>query len=92
MFIVTLEDQPEGVFSVWSDSNPKERIVPLFQVEDDAERYCYQLDNDPDYPPMQVLEIEDHVIIGACQERGQLFTIVSPDDLLVPPIDNATNK
>ena len=85
MFIVTLEDQAEGVFSVWSDD--KKRVVPLFQVEDDAERYLYHIETDPAYPPMQLVEIDDHVIIGACQDRGQLFTIVSPDDLLIPPED-----
>ena len=45
------------------------------------------LQDDPDYPPMQVLEIDDHVIIGACQERGQKFSIITADDFLIPPVD-----
>ena len=45
--------------------------------EDDAERYLMMIEEDDDYPPMQVVEMEDHVIIGACQERGQRFSIIT---------------
>ena len=90
MFIVTLEDKPEALYSIFGEKD--ERVIPLFLEHDDAERYLLMLDEAEDYPEMQVIEMEDHVIIGACQERGQLFTIVSPDDLLVPPIDVATDK
>jgi hypothetical protein len=85
MFIVTLEDQPDGVYSVFDED--LDRVIPIFQDEDDAERYLYMLEEDEDYPPMQVVEIDDHVIITACQERGQKFSIITPDDLLIPPDD-----
>jgi hypothetical protein len=85
MFIVTLEDQPEGVYSVFDED--LDRVIPIFQDEDDAERYLYMLEEDEDYPPMQVVEIDEHVIITACQERGQKFSIITPDDLLIPPDD-----
>jgi len=45
------------------------------------------MEEDVAYPPMQVVEMEDHVIIGACQDRGQKFSIITPDDLIVPPED-----
>ena len=48
MFIVTLENKPEGVFSVYDDSD--NRVVPIFQDEDDAERYLSMLDDDSAYP------------------------------------------
>lgn len=85
MFIVTLEDQPDGVYSVFDED--LDRVIPIFQDEDDAERYLYMLEEDEDYPPMQIVEIDDHVIITACQERGQKFSIITPDDLLIPPDD-----
>ena len=85
MFIVTLEDQPDGVYSVFDED--LDRVIPIFQDEDDAERYLYMLEEDEDYPPMHVVEIDDHVIITACQERGQKFSIITPDDLLIPPDD-----
>jgi hypothetical protein len=42
MFILTLKDKPEGVFSVIDDTNG-EQIIPIFECEDDAERYQEQL-------------------------------------------------
>ena len=90
MFVLTIENHPEGVYSVFDEA--ENRVIPIFLANDDAERYLMMMKSDEEYPPMQVVEMEDHVIIGACQERGQLFTIVSPDDLLVPPIDVATDK
>ena len=64
----------------------KNRVIPIFQIEDDADRYLTMLE-DRDYPAMTVVEMEDHVIIGACQDRGQKFSIITPDDFLIPPND-----
>ena len=84
MYVLTLEDHAEGVYSVYDDQ--KNRVIPIFQVEDDADRYLEMLE-DRDYPAMTVVEMEDHVIIGACQDRGQRFSIITPDDFLIPPDD-----
>ena len=85
MYIITLEDQPDGVFSVFDDA--EDRVIPIWTEVDDAERYLMMMEEDPDYPPMLVVEMEDHVIIGACQDRGQKFSIITPDDFLIPPDD-----
>ncbi len=85
MYIVTLEDHPDGVYSVFDEL--EDRVIPIFQEEDDAVRYHMMLEDDEDYPPMQIVEIEDHVIITACQERGHKFSIITPDDFLIPPDD-----
>jgi|TARA_R100000030_G_scaffold29080_2_gene21488 hypothetical protein len=85
MFVLTLENHPDGVFSVFDDAD--DRVIPIFIENDDAERYLLMMEEDPDYPPMQVVEMEDHVIIGACQDRGQKFSIITPDDFLIPPDD-----
>ena len=84
MYVLTLEDHAEGVYSVYDDQ--KNRVIPIFQVEDDADRYLEMLE-DRDYPAMTVVEMEDHVIIGACQDRGQKFSIITPDDFIIPPDD-----
>ena len=85
MYILTLEDHPDGVFSVFDDAD--DRVIPIWTEEEDAERYLMMMEEDPDYPPMQVVEMEDHVIIGACQDCGQKFSIITPDDFLIPPDD-----
>ena len=40
-----------------------------------------------DLPSMEILEIEGQEMINACQQRGQRFLIITPDDLLIPPDD-----
>ena len=82
MFVLTVADHPEGVFSVFDDD--ESRVVPIWIHNDDAQRYLMMIQEE-DYPPMQVVEMEDHVIIGACQDRGQRFSIITPDDFLIPP-------
>ena len=85
MFVLTIENHPEGVYSVFDES--ENRVIPIFLANDDAERYLMMMQSEEDYPPMQVVEMEDHVIIGACQDRGQRFSIITPDDFLIPPDD-----
>ena len=83
MFVLTLEDLPDGVYSVYDEEDKK--VIPIFQLKDDADRYLLQLQENVSYPKMEVVEMEDHVIIDACQQRGQPFTVITPDDLLIPP-------
>ena len=85
MFVLTLENHPDGVYSVFDEA--EDRVIPIFIENDDAERYLMMMEIEEDYPPMQVVEMEDHVIIGACQDRGQKFSIITPDDFLIPPDD-----
>ena len=87
MFILTLQNKPDGVYSVWDES--ENRVIPIFLHPDDADRYLMMMSTEDGYPPMEVVEMEDHVIIGACQERGQRFSIITPDDFLIPPDDPA---
>ena len=74
MFVLTLADQPDGVYSVYDEEDKK--VIPIFQLEDDADRYLLQLQENISYPKMEVVEMEDHVIIDACQQRGQPFTVI----------------
>jgi hypothetical protein len=83
MFILTLKDKPDGVFSVISDEG--EQIIPIFECEDDAERYYMQIELIEDYPEMQIFEIEESIIVNACEERDQKYAIITIDDLLIPP-------
>ena len=85
MFVLTLESQADGVYSVFDED--KNKIIPIFQLQDDANRYLSMLEEITEYPAMRVVEMEDHVIIGACQDRGQKFSIITPDDFIIPPDD-----
>ena len=82
MFVLTVVDHPEGVFSLHDDD--ENRVIPIWTEVDDANRYLMMIQEE-DYPDMQVVEMEDHVIIDACQQRGQKFSIITPDDFIIPP-------
>ena len=83
MFVITLKDHPQGIYSVFDDK--EDRIVPLFIEQDDAVRYVMALAEDDGNPELQVLETEPDHIIHACRSQGQRYSIISPDDLIIPP-------
>ncbi len=85
MYIITLKDHPEGVYSVYDDD--EERVIPIFEEEDDADRYLFMMEDDDENPPLQVVELDSDVIIEACESRGQRYSIITSDDFLIPPDD-----
>ena len=83
MFVLTLYGkEEEGAYSVLDEEG--EHILYLFQEEDDAVRYAMMLEEDGS-PEMNVMEIEDRVMIRACEMHGYQYTIITPDDIVVPP-------
>jgi hypothetical protein len=83
MFILTINGrETEGAYSVVDDEG--ENILYLFQEEDDATRYAMMLEDDG-YPEMHVIEIEDEVMIKTCDLHGYQYTIITPDDIVIPP-------
>ena len=70
MYILTLTGKPEQVFSLANLSD--RQVVPMFEQEEDAERYVYLIDEctDPMAPELDVIEIEKDAIIKACKSMG----------------------
>lgn len=86
MFILTINGkETEGAYSV--QNNEGDQILYLFQEEDDAARYAMMLEED-DYPEMHVIEIEDKVMIKTCEMHGYQYTIITPNDIVIPPETN----
>ena len=84
MFILTLEGkEDEGAYSVQNEDG--EHILYLFEQEDDATRYAMMLE-DNDYPEMHVIEVEPDMMTGVCEEHGYGYTIITPNDIVIPPI------
>jgi hypothetical protein len=87
MYILTLQNKPDGVYSVLSDDG--EHIIPIFESEDDADRYQEMLEGEKLTPKLQVIEIEEELIVNACEERYHKYAIITKDDFLIPPKDLA---
>jgi hypothetical protein len=86
MFILTINGkETEGAYSVTDDDG--EQILYLFEEEDDAVRYAMMLE-DNDCPEMHVIEIEDEVMIKTCEIHDYKYTIITPNDIVIPPTDH----
>ena len=86
MFILTINGkEKEGAYSVTDDDG--DQILYLFEEEDDAVRYAMMLEEDG-YPEMHVIEIEDKVMLKTCEMHGYQYTIITPDDIVIPPTDH----
>jgi hypothetical protein len=83
MFILTINGkETEGAYSVMDDDG--EQILYLFEEEDDATRYAMMLE-DNGCPEMHVIEIEDDVMIKTCEIHDYKYTIITPNDIVIPP-------
>ena len=85
MFILTIAGkEKEGAYSVKDSLG--EQILYLFEEEDDAIRYAMMLEQE-DYPEMHVIEVEDEVMIKTCEVHDYNYTVITSDDIVVPPLD-----
>tara|TARA_R100000005_G_C4979867_1_gene189932 strand:+ start:422 stop:691 length:270 start_codon:yes stop_codon:yes gene_type:complete len=88
MFLITLKDQPDGVYSLISEEG--EHVIFFFEEEDDADRYLMQLEQHEDHqdlPEMTVVEVDIDIASKVCEDKGYHYTVVTPDDVIVPPDD-----
>ena len=86
MHIITVKGMSqEGAYAVVNEYG--EKVVFMFEEKDDADRSAEQLEAQGD-PPMNVITIKDNVAIGACERTGTRYTIISKDDLVIPPPKN----
>jgi len=85
MFIITLKDIPSGVYSVFDEN--EDRIIPVFENEDDATRYLLQLEEDDETPELEINGVDIDALVHACIVQGQKYSIISSDDFIIPPPD-----
>ena len=83
MYIITVKGKErEGAYSVVDED--LDQVLYIFVQEDDATRYALQLE-EMDYPTMKVLKIEDDLMIKTCEMHGHKYTVITPDDIVIPP-------
>ena len=61
-----------------------EKILYLFEEEDDAERYAMMLEEDG-HPEMHLIEIEDDIMLQTCNLNDYKYTIITSNDIVIPP-------
>lgn len=86
MYILTLKGrESDGAYSVIDEQG--EKVLYLFVDEDDATRFAIMLEED-DYPEMSVIELDDELVVNMCEIEGYRYTIITQNDIVVPPKDN----
>tara|TARA_R110002012_G_scaffold278064_1_gene465619 strand:- start:228 stop:500 length:273 start_codon:yes stop_codon:yes gene_type:complete len=83
MYILTIYGkETDGAYSVTDEDG--EQILYLFDEEDDAMRYAMMLE-DSGSPEMHVIEVENGIMIKTCEMHDYKYTIISKNDLVIPP-------
>ena len=86
MHLITVKGMSqEGAYAVLNEYG--EKVVFMFEEEDDAYRYADQLEAQGD-PEMVVIHVKDNVAIAACERTGTRYTIIRKEDLVIPPPKN----
>ena len=84
MFLLTLKDQQaEGAYAVHKSYG--EKVLFLFQSEDDAERYAMMLQEQTEDSEMDIVEIDDQLAIATCKRYNYKYAVVTPNDIVIPP-------
>ncbi len=87
MWLLTEADKREGAYAVKDIAGDK--VLFLFEQEDDANRYCMQL-IDQDGVDMEVVEVDEEVAIKACEVYNYRYTIITAKDFVIPPKQDDT--
>jgi|TARA_B100000073_G_scaffold347965_1_gene364267 flagellar biosynthesis regulator FlaF len=83
MFVL-LDTKTGGVYAVRDDESV-DRVVQMFVDKDDAVRY-YEMLKDLNYTrELEVKEIEETQVKDNCVSYGYRFTVITPDDIVIPP-------
>ena len=83
MYILTiLGKETEGAYSVANKDGTD--ILYIFEEEDDASRYAMMLEESGS-PEMHVIEVDDDAIVEACVMHNYSYTIITPNDIVIPP-------
>jgi len=84
MYLLTLKDsEAEGAYAVADKYG--EKVLFLFQKEDDAERYAMQIEDQEDNKQMSVIEVDDNLAIITCRRYNYKYTVITPNDIVIPP-------
>ena len=85
MFLLTLRDKKdEGAYAV--DDGYGDKVLFLFEQEDDAERYAMMLELEKDgNKEMDIVEVDDDLAIKTCKMHNYKYAVITPDDIVIPP-------
>ena len=91
MFLLTLRDNKEdGAYAVQNKNG--EKVLFLFEEEDDAERYAMQLEEEEDPTELEVVEVDGPLAIRTCRLYNYRYAVITPNDIVIPPKNDNLSK
>ena len=86
MYLLTIDKKQEnGAYAVLNRYG--EKVLFMFENEDDAERYAMMLEEEENRP-MEVIEVEDALAIRTCKMYNYKYAVITPNDIVIPPPKN----
>jgi len=83
MFLLTLKDRKgDGAYAVQDQYG--EKVLFLFEEEDDATRYALMLE-DQEEQEMDIVEVDTELAIRTCKMYNYKYAVITPDDIVIPP-------
>jgi len=90
MYLLTLDKKQEnGAYAVLNRYG--EKVLFMFEEEDDAERYRLMLESEED-KKMDVIEIDDALAIMTCKRYNYKYAVITPNDIVIPPKNDNLSK
>ena len=90
MYLLTLNQrQDNGAYAVLNRYG--EKVLCMFEEEEDAERYKLMLESDED-SEMNVIEIDDALAIMTCKRYNYKYAVITPNDIVIPPKNDNISK
>ena len=90
MYLLTLDKKQEnGAYAVLNRYG--EKVLFMFEEEDDAERYRLMLESEED-KKMDVIEIDDALAIMTCKRYNYKYAVITPNDIVIPPKNDNFSK
>ena len=90
MYLLTLKErQDDGAYAVLNRYG--EKVLFMFEEEDDAERYAMMLDEN-EQRKLDVIEIDDALAISTCKMYNYKYAVITPNDIVIPPKNDNISK
>jgi len=91
MYLLTInEKQDNGAYAVLNRYG--EKVLFMFEEEDDAERYAMLLNEDEEDSSLSVIEVDDSLAIMTCKRYNYKYAVITPNDIVIPPKNDNISK
>ena len=91
MYLLTInEKQDNGAYAVLNRYG--EKVLFMFEEEDDAERYAMMLNVDEEDSSLSVIEVDDSLAIMTCKRYNYKYAVITPNDIVIPPKNDNNSK